>query len=925
MAWYEIINHSLSSIFYSYGKLITRHKRKFLLCPLLLASLLSLGVICLTFENDAIYLFTPPTSRARADLIYMEKHFPVDYDDFIPSRALTTQEKTGNLYIMSADGGNVLRGEIISDILQLNAAFQAMEVTIDNNIDRFNFSTICARFNGQCLPEFIISFLSYLNENGNNFLISYPFTVFPNGEAIFLGYSLGGVTVADDGSVVSAQAIALNYILQSGTPEQDTKALQWEEAFTRLVESWNSSSRMAISHLTSQSLSDELLAMTESVMPLMIVTFCILTSFAVTSCIMTDWVQAKPWLGVCGLISAFLAISSTVGLLSACGVAFNQVVASMPFLVIGVGIDDMFIMVASWRHTDRRLAVEERMGLAYLDAAVSITITSVTDALAFCIGAITPLPAVRIFCLYAGVAIIFDYLFQITFFGACMVYTGQREADGKHYLTCKKVLPKDEAPSTSYRIWCAGGVSTTVTAEEGKQSEQIITQFFRKFYGPFIVNPVVKMLVVVLFTGYLCVAVWGCLHIQEGLQLKDIFADDSFARKYYQDQGEYFTEFGAAVSVVLDTNQNYWEKGIQNEIEHITMDFESSRFIHGEKQHTESWVRDYLTFLSETLNTTNVDQELFVQLLRDEFLTRPEFQNYNKDINFNCEKTEIESSRFVLKSTEVVQSTDEMEFMSEMRHKADSASLSLTIFSPTFIFIEQYVIIVPNTIQALLIATGCMFIVALFLMPHPVCAVMVTVCIVTIETGVIGVMSLWNVKLDGISMINIILCIGFSVDFSSHMTYAFITSPGKTGNERAMDALHTLGTPILQGGLSTILGISVLSSSPAYVFRAFFRTMFLVMLFGLFHSLVFLPVFLSFLNTILPRKTRPTPEVGEIQIEPSRQANNAYSPIPKDNVEDTQPLKNKGEQSSVCKEQVYILYNDKRISLDSVAIKETVL
>ena len=293
----------------------------------------------------------------------------------------------------------------------------------------------------------------------------------------------------------------------------------------------------------------------------------------------------------------------------------------------------MFIMVSAWRHSNRRLAVEERMGLAYSDAAVSITITSVTDALAFCIGAITPLPAVRIFCLYAGVAIIFDYFYQITFFGACMALTGQREAKGKHCYTCRKVLPKDQTPSACYRIWCAGGISSTFNPEEEK-SEQAITHFFRKYYGPFIVSPVVKILVVIIFMGYLALAIWGCLHVQEGLQIKDIFADDSYARQYYQDQAQYFTEFGVAVSVVFDTEQDYWDKSVQNEIEAITRDFESSRFIHGPSDYTESWIRDYLIYLGTALNTTKVGQEIFINFLRDNFLEEPQFQMYKDDINF---------------------------------------------------------------------------------------------------------------------------------------------------------------------------------------------------------------------------------------------------------------------------------------------------
>ena len=54
--------------------------------------------------------------------------------------------------------------------------------------------------------------------------------------------------------------------------------------------------------------------------------------------------------------------------------------------MIGIGIDDMFILVSAWRYTSTKLSVEERIGQTLQSAAVSITITSVTDGLAFAIG-----------------------------------------------------------------------------------------------------------------------------------------------------------------------------------------------------------------------------------------------------------------------------------------------------------------------------------------------------------------------------------------------------------------------------------------------------------------------------------------------------------------------------------------------------------
>ena len=53
-------------------------------------------------------------------------------------------------------------------------------------------------------------------------------------------------------------------------------------------------------------------------------------------------------------------------------------------------------------------------------AGVAITITSLTDIVAFAIGGTTILPALRFFCLYASIGIAAIYVFQCTFFLACL-------------------------------------------------------------------------------------------------------------------------------------------------------------------------------------------------------------------------------------------------------------------------------------------------------------------------------------------------------------------------------------------------------------------------------------------------------------------------------------------------------------------------
>ena len=106
-------------------------------------------------------------------------------------------------------------------------------------------------------------------------------------------------------------------------------------------------------------------------------------------------------------------------------------------------------------------------------------------------------------------------------------------------------------------------------------------------------------------------------------------------------------------------------------------------------------------------------------------------------------------------------------------------------------------------------------------------------------------MSLWDVNLDSISMINLIMCIGFSIDFTAHICYVYMSSRCKHPKDRVREALYSLGLPILQGSVSTILSVVALLLAQSYLFLVFFKMVVLVIFFGAMHGLFLLPVMLS--------------------------------------------------------------------------------
>lgn len=97
-----------------------------------------------------------------------------------------------------------------------------------------------------------------------------------------------------------------------------------------------------------------------------------------------------------GLMCIGMSFASAIGLCSYFGISYGPVHTSLPFLLMGLGIDDMFVIMASWQKVQRehpsphdRSTLPERMGMMLQMAGSSITITSFTDVVAFVIGSIT--------------------------------------------------------------------------------------------------------------------------------------------------------------------------------------------------------------------------------------------------------------------------------------------------------------------------------------------------------------------------------------------------------------------------------------------------------------------------------------------------------------------------------------------------------
>lgn len=114
-----------------------------------------------------------------------------------------------------------------------------------------------------------------------------------------------------------------------------------------------------------------------------------------------------------GIINVGLAVLSSYGLAAYLGLLFTPLMSILPFIMLGIGVDGMFVLTTALDGTDENLPLDVRMGQAMSEGGVSVFIASLTNFGAFMIGSNTSLPALSAFSIYAALGLLFNLLLQV--------------------------------------------------------------------------------------------------------------------------------------------------------------------------------------------------------------------------------------------------------------------------------------------------------------------------------------------------------------------------------------------------------------------------------------------------------------------------------------------------------------------------------
>uniref|UniRef100_A0A3B5M921 SSD domain-containing protein n=1 Tax=Xiphophorus couchianus TaxID=32473 RepID=A0A3B5M921_9TELE len=483
-------------------------------CVLLVAAIIvvafSVGLKSIKLTTDPVELWSAPNSRARQEKDFHDKHFTPFFRT--NQLILTAPGRKGHLYNSLLFGKQNFSGLISKNlILELLDLQKKIQVTSQATLKDVCYAplnpsnpslTDCAV---NSLPQYFQNSLDNINAKVNMTELGVTQEVDWRDHLIYCLNSplsfkditdLGMSCMADYGAPVfpflavggykgqydeytNAEAFIMTFSLNNYLRDNPKfkVALRWETEFLKIVQDYqrNPKANFTFAYMAERSLEDEINRTTAEDIPIFMISYAVI--FVYIAVALGEYssckrllVDSKFLVGLGGILVVGCSVLASMGFYSWIGIPSSLVILQVvPFLVLAVGADNIFIFVLEYQRDARKLGEtrEEQIGRVLGQVAPSMLLCSLSESVCFFLGALSTMPAVKSFALYAALAVLMDFVLQMTAFVALLSLDARRQDNNRCELLC-----------------CV----TVSTRRPNKPNEGFLLPFMRRYYAPVLLH-----------------------------------------------------------------------------------------------------------------------------------------------------------------------------------------------------------------------------------------------------------------------------------------------------------------------------------------------------------------------------------------------------------------------------------------------------
>ncbi|CAD5214420.1 unnamed protein product [Bursaphelenchus okinawaensis] len=792
-----------------WGYFVSKHPWLHILFSIALILVFGIWIKNLKIELDIRVSFSPPESGAA--------HENRVYKEFFN---LTASPQRSFILLSAKDGGSVLRPECLKDVVKLDKSFSGFL----NEIDSYSGLKQCDPLCNLNKPlHIILNHLLSANKSSKALLLDFPSSNY-NGIDIFVGMNMAGATVHDqifpqnNSRISSVKTIILWYFARADTlyakkrlsdKTSEMFQLGQEGRFLENVKFEVFGDEIANKEMVRGAIEATVLMSIGFVLLLIFVTFTVYHKIGSMSKL------AVPIVVFTSVLCPFLGCFAAFGLCTLLGFQTYTIMCVVPFLVQGVGVDDAFILLQSWSQHRRIKSHEERTAVVFAHVGPSITITSLTNTIAFGIGFFTPTPQMSLFCLCTSFALLFDYILTFTMLAPVISLCTKNE---KQFTPLATVLSESEAQRVPRGIL---------------------------MYSKFLCSTKGRITGIVLFIVMHIFTYWGVVTMRSSFEPSKAFPSDSPLASSIDTVRSVFNEF-FPVNVIVNRPPNV-EDPLQlanfyemvSELEALPPSYGSNR--------TLLWLRAFEKFDYETtqlfgylgyntsdysLSYTNLD--LFLDYAEHPAAIKTKTVNDSLTVSaFQFSFITKGQAEWAIRAVTEQQARDIL-----LRYPEFNA----TIYDGDSSILDLLLTVKMDLIGSMAVTVACMTIICSIFIHNQVGVILVAMTITSVCFALVGFISWWGADLDPVTMVDVLLATGFSVDYTAHIAHQYYVKEYSSNLLRIAHSLHEMSGPMIQAGFSTILCMLPLIFVPTYAIVAFAKTVFVVVGVGLLHGLFFMPI-----------------------------------------------------------------------------------
>ncbi|CAL5321544.1 unnamed protein product [Camellia sinensis] len=719
-----------------------------------------------------------------------------------------------------------------------------------------------------------------------------------------------------------ASAFVVTYPVNNAVDEtgnENGMAVAWEKAFIQLVKDellpMVQSSNLTLSFSSESSIEEELKRESTADVVTILVSHEKIVTLGDAPHLSTFYISSKVLLALSGIVIVLLSVFGAVGFFSAIGVKSTLIIIEViPFLVLAVGVDNMCILVHAVKRQPQELPLEGRISNALVEVGPSITLASLSEVLAFAVGSFISMPACRVFSMFAALAVLLDFLLQVTAFVALIVFDILRAEDNR--VDC---FPCLKVPSSSVE-----------SVEGNRRSPGLLARYMEEVHARVLSLWGVKVVVIAVFTAFALASIALCTRIEPGLEQQIALPRDSYLQGYFNDVSEYLRIGPPLYFVVKDYNYSS-ESRHTNQISRASLMPESTHIA----KPAASWLDDFLVWMSPEAfgccrkfvdgsycppddqppccspdedscdldgvckdcttcflhsdldngrpSTAQFKEKLpwFLNALPSADCAKGGHGAYTSSVDLNgYESGVIRASEFRTYHTPLRKQDDFVNSMRAAREFSSRVSDSLKIeifpYSVFYIFFEQYLDIWETAVINIAIALGAVFLVCLVITSSLWSSAIIVLVLAMIVVDLLGVMAILDIQLNAVSVVNLIMSIGIAEAVAVVWRRANSTGLArKTNCSVDNEALRTMGSSVFRKSkfippassgitLTKLVGVIVLYFAKSEIFVVYYFQMYLALvIIGFLHGLVFLPVVLSMFGP--PSRSVPIEREQELE------------------------------------------------------------